>query len=207
MRILAATAEPCDAERVDCVTPEPDASPGEQFNALLARVRTKYCTAVAGASQWHRRSAVSEMLEPIERGDYDLIMGATVACHRRWGLFASRKRCDEFGRFQQTDSRLALHSAEAAGRNELLPSDFGGEFFIARTDKLRGMGGWDGGLSLSDSIEFYHRAARYDLRVAAHPTASIWRWDVAPTGGPPVRPEAIARMDVAQLVDSRRAAA
>jgi hypothetical protein len=77
--------------------------------------------------------------------------------------------------------------------------------FVARTDKVRSLGGWDTQLHSDERIELFARAQRRGLRVGVTAEASIWHWHEKPIDSPiphyDLRSLAVAKMGCTSMTD------
>ena len=172
-------------------------------NALLARVKTPYFLLLEDSHQFIRQTRLNWLLEPLDSDSFDLVLG-NVACYRRKFLFRQKVGRPTPGTFQISGNRLSLHPMAANASDETVPCDLGPNFFMARTDRIRAMGGWDPELKTNEREEFFFRAGQYGLRIGFCPRASIRQW-IRPLGkqGPiptnHLLPVAVAKMGFTQM--------
>jgi glycosyl transferase family 2 len=172
-------------------------------NALLARVKTPFFLLLEDSHQFIRRTRLEWLLEPLNMGTLDLVVG-NVACCRRKIFFRQKVERPTHGIFQVSGQRLSLHQIDENASGETVPCDLGPNFFIARTDRVRAMGGWDPELKSNEGEEFFFRASQYGLHIGYCPKASIREW-VQPAvkrrtiSGNHHLPVAIAKMGMTQM--------
>lgn len=174
-------------------------------NALLARLRTPYFLLVEDDMELTRNSGVDHLLALVAENQVDLAAGELVTCRKRLGLFTTRTPSPGHTTFELTGDVLKLAAGHRPGAG-WFSCDAAHNFFVGRTDKVRGIGGWDAQLQVDERIEFFYRAYRYGLRVAVCPDCFAWRWaDKLAAVNRTARSFAglaAAKIGVAQLVDA-----
>lgn len=174
-------------------------------NALLARVRTPYFLLVEDDMELDRSSGVDHLLALVAENQVDIAAGEIMSCRRRLRLFTSRRPTPGHATFELTGDVLKLTPGHRPGAG-WFSCDATHNFFVGRTDKVRGIGGWDAQLQVDERIEFFFRAYRYGLRVAVCPDCVAWRWaDKHAALNRPVRSFAglaAAKIGVARLIDA-----
>lgn len=200
-RILAAGpfAERGAAEGVDVVKTSADDTPGAARNALLARVRTRYFAVVCDEMQLHRGAALAELLAPVANDRLDIAAGELVRCWKKLLLLTSRELVRGHGTFAQEDGGLALAAGARAVEDGIRRCDYAHHYFVARTDKVRSMGGWDPRLMAGGDLEFFVRAQRFDLRTGVRPEVAAWHWGLPTPASESVSVEAVDRMSLRRL--------
>ncbi len=181
LRVLVATdrAEPKKIDGCEWVRLSTDTGLAASRNALLARVRTPYFLQMEDGMQLHGRTDIEQLAQDIVREDFDLLAGDVVECQRKL-FFTKRKPRPQHGNFVVSpgnEMRLELHRGGREVSVGLLDCDLVHDFFIARTDRVRAMGGWDPELKNVASEEFFFRAQGHGLRVGMCPNVTIWRWN------------------------------
>ena len=99
-----------------------------------------------------------------------------------------------------------IRAGHRLGVDSYLAVDMAANFFVARTDKIRAIGGWDPQLLVDERVEFFVRAQRFGLRVGLVTEAIVEHWPsrrvaAAPHGGRDFTALALAKMGVARLTD------
>jgi hypothetical protein len=101
--------------------------------------------------------------------------------------------------------RLALIAGSRSQGEGFWWCDLVGNFFVARTDRVRAVGGWDPELRDDAREEFFLRAHRHGIRVGIQPASSIWLWQqkVKTSDTPPhdLLGLAVAKMGLSQMTD------
>ena len=142
-------------------------------NALLARVRTPYFLLLDGRYRLTRKTSVERLLGILEGGEFDLVAGEVLQCRR--GLLRTRRQFAPLhGTFQvepapggpsRRSDQLQLRRGGMTAGQDLLQCHVAHDFFVARTDRIRSIGGWDQTLDEGGRLEFFYRAWRHDLQV------------------------------------------
>lgn len=176
-------------------------------NALLARLRTPYFLLLEDDMELCRSSGVDRLLALVVEKRLDLAAGDCVSCRRKFGLFTSRRPDPAHATFEFAADALKLRPGHRDGGEGYLACDLTHNFFVGRTDKVRGMGGWDPQLAVDERVEFFVRARRFGLRTGVCPESIARRWDEAARSaesrrGRDFQSLAVAKMGVSRLVDA-----
>jgi hypothetical protein len=147
------------------------------LNALLARVRTPYFLVLEDRAELHGSSQLANLLELVTTDRLDVAAGSLIACETKLWLFTKRKPLSQHGLLEIAGDRLALLAGSRSQGEGFWWCDLVGNFFVARTDRVRTMGGWDPELHNEAREEFFFRAHRHGIRVGIHPESSIWLWE------------------------------
>jgi hypothetical protein len=210
LRILVAddSPKPQPVSGADAVKVPAGAGVSAARNALLSRVRTPYFLLLEDGMELNRRSRVERLLELVATNMLDIAAGEIVACRRRFGLFTSRKPQTAHATFQFEADTIRIASNAQASRGVLAPGalscDVTHNYFVARVDKVRAIGGWDPQLQVDERIEFFYRACRYGLKVGVCPESIVYRWDDQPArmAKRDFTSLAVAKMGVSRLIDA-----
>ena len=178
LRLLVADdgAEPKSIGGVDCLQLPPNSGRAACQNALLARVRTPYFLLLDSLTELSRASQVEQLLQMLVDDKLDMAGGDIVACRRRFYFFTRRKSAPEHGLFEFAGSSLKLRRGTRSRGDGYSWCDFLGNFYVARTNKVRTVGGWDAELQDDHREEFFVRAHRQGLRVGLVPEVTTWQW-------------------------------
>lgn len=175
------------------------------YNAMLARVRTPYFLLLDEHAELHRDSQLSALLELVAMDRLDVAAGSLVSCECKFWFFTRRKPMAMHGLMEIAGERLSLIAGSRSQGDGFWWCDLVGNFFIARTDRVRAMGGWDPELRDDSREEFFFRAHRHGIRVGIEPSASVWLWrdTVKPAGSVAhdLMPLAVAKMGLSQMTD------
>jgi hypothetical protein len=174
-------------------------------NMLLARVRTPYFLLLEDTMELSRRSGVERLLELVASNKLDVAAGDIVRCQRRFGLFTSRTPESAHATFDFGADDLKLTPGYRPGIAGAHSCDVAHNFFVARTDKVRAIGGWDAQLQVDERIEFFFRACRYGLKVGVCTESVAWRWAEKSAAGAVKRDFsslAVAKMGLSRMTDA-----
>jgi GT2 family glycosyltransferase len=142
-------------------------------NALLERVETEFFLLMDDDNWFSRQTRLGLMLAILERERFDIL-----ACHvylRRHTerLFPKRKLGGFFLNLRLEDGTFAMieecHQKTRAWR----VCDLVENFFLARTQRVRDLGGWDDRLKIAEHTDFFLRAKRAGLKVGYTPLAGV----------------------------------
>ena len=175
-------------------------------NALLARVRTPYFLLLDEQAELHRDSQLLSLLKLVTNDSLDIAAGSIVTCETKLWFFTKRKPSAQHGLLEIAGDRLTLLPGARSQGEGFWWCDIVGSFFVARTDRVRSMGGWDPELRDDAREEFFFRAHRHGIRVGIHPESSSWLWqDNARQTTAPQHDQlglAVAKMGLAQMTDA-----
>jgi GT2 family glycosyltransferase len=144
-------------------------------NAMLARVCTPYFLLLDDDLQFHRRTRLEFLLQQVASGQQDVAAGDLVYCQRKM-LFVRRSAQPAHGVLRVESEQLSLQRGGTLTDDGVVRCDLAHNFFVARTDRIRAMGGWDPDLKLDEQEEFFFRAKQFDLRVGMCPNVTAWHW-------------------------------
>jgi GT2 family glycosyltransferase len=174
-------------------------------NALLARIRTPYFLLLDERAEIHRESNLTTLLELAASDRLDIAAGSTIACEKRLWFFTKRQPIADHGLLEIAGDQLTLLAGARSQGDGFWWCDFVGSFFVARTDRVRAMGGWDPELRDDANEEFFFRAHRHGIRVGFNGSSSIWVWreNAKPVAAPQhdLLGLAVAKMGLAQMTD------
>lgn len=175
------------------------------LNALLARVRTPYFLVLDDRAELHGGSQLTSLLELVASDRLDVAAGSLVGCEKKLWFFTKRKPVAQHGLLEIAGDRVALLAGSRSQGEGFWWCDLVGNFFVARTDRVRAMGGWDPELRDDAREEFFFRAHRHGIRVGIHPESSLWLWqEKAKASATPVHDHlslAVAKMGLTQMTD------
>jgi len=208
LRLLVAddSTEPRPVKGVDFLQLPSDSGRAACQNALLARVRTPYFLLLDITAELHRGTRVDQLLQLVVDDKLDIAAGELIACQRRLLVFTRRQPRPEHGLCELARDQLTLTRGVRSRGDGFSWCDLVGNFYVARTNKVRTLGGWDPELRDDEREEFFVRAQRHGLRVGIAPEATIWHWHAAPETRTPISrqsemPLAVAKMGLARMTD------
>jgi beta-1,4-N-acetylgalactosaminyltransferase 2 len=142
-------------------------------NALLERVETEYFLLMDDDHWFSRRTRLGRMLAILERERFDIL-----ACHVYWRrhterMFPKRRLNNFFLNMRLENGTFELIDGHHEKARAWRTCDLVENFFIARTQRVRQIGGWDDRLKVSEHAEFFMRAQRAGLKVGYTPLAAV----------------------------------
>ena len=207
LKSLVATNEQVEGDSATAVGVPDPRDVNTSRNALLARVRTPYVLLLDDSIELSKKSQVGKMLDSTATAKFDLLAGELLRCTKSWVLFTKREADPSHGIIQTqmtaTGEQVEFQPKELTGKTAL-PCDFTQSFFVARTDKLRALGGWTSASPFDEREEFFLRAKRFGLQVGLLPTstASCWVSDRRSNEDQKVsKLAALAELGVSHVVD------
>ena len=208
LRILAAddSIEPQLLKGLERIQLPSDSGRSACQNALLARLRTPYFLLLENTAELHRGSHIEQLLQLVADDKLDIAAGDVIRCQRKLLLLTKRQHRPEHGLCEIAGDRLTLCRGHRSQGEGYLWCDLVGNFYVARTNKVRTIGGWDTELRDDEREEFFVRAHRHGLRVGLAPEATVWHWHEASESRTPVREHselglAVAKMGLARMTD------
>jgi GT2 family glycosyltransferase len=144
-------------------------------NALLRHIRTPYFLLLDDDLEFTRRTRIERLFELVAGDAVDIAGGDYVRCKRTL-LFTRRRHQPFHGIFLFHDGGLRLQRQALAVFPSHQLCDLVHNFFVARTDDVRSLGGWDAELKLNEHVEFFVRAYRRGMRVAYCPSVIAQHW-------------------------------
>jgi len=209
LRILVAddSQQPLRRKDVSVVRLPTDVGIGAGRNALLARIRTPFFLLLDDDLELPWQAQIEPLLELVAGESLDIAAGDLLQCRKVLGLFTRRRPQPGHGMFELAGDQLTLREGHRSVADGFLWCDFVHNFFIANTEKVRALGGWDAELVLDEREEFFLRAHRQGLRVGLCPEVVAWHWNLQPKGYSTYRsrdfkPLAVAKMGLAQMTDT-----
>ena len=145
-------------------------------NALLARIRTRYFLLLDDRCELHRDTRLERLLQLVAEDKLDLAAGDLTGCLRKFWLHVRRSPQPGHGLLDFDGDHLTLTPGHRTIGDGFLWCDLVHNFYIARTDKVRSLGGWDPELKMDEREEFFVRAHRQGLRVGLAPDVNAWVW-------------------------------
>jgi len=168
--------EPRLLKQVDQVKVPPGAGRASACNALLSRVRTPYFLLLDDRAELTAESKIEGLLQLVDGDHLDLAAGDFFGCRRKLWFFLERRPQPGHGLLEFAGDQLTLLPGHRTIGEGYAWCDFVHDFYVARTAKVRNLGGWDPELENDEREEFFVRAHRQGLRVGLAPevVASLW---------------------------------
>jgi GT2 family glycosyltransferase len=207
MKVLVADdgIEAASCKQADCFRLPSEKGQAAAHNALLARVRTPYFLLLDDRAELHRDSQLTTLLDLVSSDRLDIAAGSLVSSQTKFWFFTKRKPIAEHALLEIAGDRVALIAGSRSQGDGFWWCDLVGNYFIARTDRVRAMGGWDPELRDDAREEFFFRAHRHGIRVGIQSASSIWLWqEKTKATGEPQHDQlgiAVAKMGLSQMTD------
>lgn len=181
LRILAAddSIEPRPVKGLEQIQLPSDSGRSACQNALLARLRTPYFLLLDNTAELCRASKIEQLLQLVVDNKLDLASGDVIRCQRKLLLFTKRKHRPEHGLCEIAGDHVTLRRGHRSRGEGYSWCDLVGNFYVARTNKVRTIGGWDPELHDDEREEFFVRAQHHGLRVGHVPEVAVWQWHEA----------------------------
>ncbi len=163
-------------KQVDQVKVPPGVGRASACNALLSRVRTPYFLMLDERAELTVETEVDALLQLVVDDKLDLAAGDFVGCRRRLWFFVKRQPQPGHGLLEFAGDSLTLKPGHRTIGEGYAWCDLVHNFYVARTAKVRNLGGWDPELENDEREEFFVRGQRQGLRVGLAPevVASLW---------------------------------
>ena len=173
------------------------------YNALLARVRTPYILLLDDCCELSKEPRIEQLLALVAQDKVDVAAGDLIACQRKLWLLVSRRPAPGHGLMEFAGDQLTLARGARGPGEGFYWCDLVSPFFVARTNKVRALGGWDQQLENDGQEEFFVRAHRQGLRVGIAPAVTAWLWNEKPAVDPArdLKSLAVAKMGLASMTD------
>jgi len=174
-------------------------------NAMLARLRTPYFLMLDDRCELTSESKIETLLDLVQVDMLDVAGGDLIGSRRRLWFFVRREPQPEHGTFEIAGDKLTLHRGHRTVGEGYCWCDMVHNFYVARTDKVRNMGGWDPELVNDEREEFFFRGHRHGLRVGISPEVTTLLWhEREPDGAEPaanLKSLATAKMGLTRMTD------
>ncbi len=151
-------------------------------NALLDNVQTPYFLLLDDDFEFIRKTKIEKLIQLVDQKELDIAAGSSAKIKIKLFVLRRRRMQPYHGLFDFRGNQLRLvRGGQDLGKGYLL-CDITNNFFVARTDTIRALGGWDPELHLNEHEEFFVRAWRQGLRVGHRSDVMVLHWASRPTG-------------------------
>jgi len=179
---------------------------GAACNAMLARLRTPYFLLLDEQCEIGKETRLDLLLELVAMDNLDVAAGDFIGCQKKFWFFLTQKPQPEHGILELAGEHLTLQAGHRSAGEGFYWCDIVPNFFVARTEKVRALGGWDPELKNDEREEFFVRAHRQGLRVGIVPevTARYWNEKQAAQSADPspnLKSLAVAKMGLARMTE------
>lgn len=182
MKIIVAddSYRPYPRDDIQYLRLRPDTGASAGRNALLERIGTPYFLLLDDDWEFNQESRLERLMEVVESGSVTLAAGTLTRCKRKLHFFVNRRPQPYHGLFRFDGDHLIMKHGWYRDMGGYYLCDIVNNFFIARTDDVRKMGGWDPDFKTEEHIEFFLRFRKAGLEAAYCPEISIYNWYILP---------------------------
>jgi GT2 family glycosyltransferase len=149
-------------------------------NAILELVETPYFLTLDDDIAFTAQTRIERLLETLVRHDAALVSGDLIDCEQRFSLWVRRRRQIYHGVIRRDGDSLRLVPGYASILGEAYECDLTPQFFLARTDVIRQVGGWFAPLKMDDHHELFLRLKEHGQRVLHRPDVWAEHWQETP---------------------------
>lgn len=149
-------------------------------NAMLQLVDTPYVLSLDDDIAFTAETSLGRLLETLERHEAAVVAGDLIDCEQKFPLWVRRRREIYHGVIRREGDSLRLVPGHAGSRGEAYECDLTPQFFLARTDALREVGGWFAPLKRDEHRELFLRLKQHRLRVLHRPDVRAEHWQETP---------------------------
>ncbi len=153
----------------------PDVGLSVGRNALVEEVKTPYFVLLEDDFQFTANTRLETLLTGIEQHDFDMVAGDCVS-HRRRGLWTRKWREGICAQMHFEGDHLRLERGHTRQLGDYFVCDMVTNFFVAKTESIRSVGGWDPELKIQEHEEFFIRLKKNNFNIAYCPQVLINHW-------------------------------
>jgi GT2 family glycosyltransferase len=177
--------EPHQPDGVDYVRLEPDSGTAAGRNAGVERVKTPYFLILDDDIEFTEDTRIERLARIARIQGITLAAGLFLLCRKKkrwWGTRIELSPQEFHGMIERDGDHLKLIRGYGSREDGYYLCDLAIQFFVARTDEVRGMGGWDADLKTTDHLEFFVRLKQHGCQVAYCPDVTVRHWRSRPEG-------------------------
>lgn len=170
---------PCPRSDVGYLRLPPDIGLSAGRNAMLSMVDTPYFLLLEDDMEFSAETRIERLAQLVSDDVVDVAAGDLVRCKNKL-LYVRRKPQHYNGLFDLREGHLRLVEGDRGGGPDYQLCDIVPNFFVARTEQILDIGGWDEDLKLQEHEEFFVRTKRHGLRIGFCPGVRIDHWVARP---------------------------
>ena len=170
------SGEKIQCKQADCLQLPEGVGRSAACNAMLARLRTPYFLMLDGRCEFTSETNIESLLDLVKMDLLDVAAGELTSCQKRLLFFVKRQPHPGHATFDIAGDSLTLNQGYRTVGEGYYWCDMVSNFYVARTDKVRNMGGWDQDLVNDEREEFFFRGHRNGLRVGVSPDVTALQW-------------------------------
>jgi GT2 family glycosyltransferase len=149
-------------------------------NALLELVDTPYFLVLDDDIAFTAGTRIERLVQTLERHDAAVVSGDLIDCERKFPLWTRRRRQVYHGVIRREGDSLQLIPGHDSIVGEAYQCDLTPQFFLARTEMIRDLGGWFAPLKMDAHQELFLRLKEQRLRVLHRTDVWAEHWQEEP---------------------------
>ena len=149
-------------------------------NALLELVETPCFLTLDDDIAFTAGTRIERLAQTLQRHDAAIVSGDLVDCEQKFPLWVRRTRQVYHGVIRRHGDSLQLVRGHDSILGVAYQCDFTPQFFLARTETIRELGGWFAPLKMDDNQELFLRLKERGLRVLHRPDVWAEHWQESP---------------------------
>ena len=142
-------------------------------NFLLEKVETPYFLMMDDDHYFNRQTHLEKMLRLIEEKNFDILSALVFQRAFLRREFYRKELVDFYLNMEMADGVLKFVDGCYEKTKDYVTCDLVHQFFIAKTEPVQQMGGWDDRLKTADHADFFIRAKQAQLKVGYTPLARV----------------------------------
>jgi GT2 family glycosyltransferase len=171
--------QPSPIAEAEYVRLPPDSGVSAGRNAMLRRVKTPYFLLFDDDNECTCETRIDTLLNTIQEFGVDLAAGNYIRCKQKF-LWIRQTPQPFVGTIERCGSHLTISPGYRTVKPGLNLCDIAHNFYVARTQAIRDMGGWADALKTNEHAEFFVRFQQHGLRAAYCPDVTVRHWLVKP---------------------------
>jgi GT2 family glycosyltransferase len=149
-------------------------------NAMLELVDTPYLLTLDDDIAFTEGTRLERLAQTLQRHSAAIVSGDLVDCERAFPMRTRRRRQIYHGVIRREGDSLQLVPGHDSIVGEAYQCDFTSQFFLARTEVIRTLGGWFAPLKMDDQQELFLRLKESGCRVLYRPDVWAEHWQESP---------------------------
>lgn len=149
-------------------------------NALMERVTTPYFLMLDDDFVFTPQTRIELLVESLERHNVALVAGELVRCKRKFYVWKKQRRQNYQAVIERSGGSVRFRRGYHRDLGDAFECDLVLQFFVARTDVFRQIGGWWSELKSDDHEELFLRLQATGLRVLNRPDVTAEHWQAWP---------------------------
>ncbi|MBT9317523.1 glycosyltransferase [Leptothoe spongobia] len=142
-------------------------------NFLLEKVETPYFVMMDDDHYFNRRTHLENMLRLLEEEDFDILSALVFQRAFLRREFYRKELVDFYLNMEMEDGVLKFVDGFYEKTSAYVTCDLVHQFFLANTEAVQQMGGWDDRLKTADHADFFIRVKQANLKVGYTPMARV----------------------------------